>query len=552
VSHRSSVLRNAVSLVVTSAVWLCTQTEAQQYTLTDLGAFGPTAIAGSYVVGAENDLPVRLNLDTGEKVTLQDPWGRGGIASAVLPSGVAVGSVITPQGHSIATFWDVTGQAFLLPGGLPSHANGINEQWVIAGNSACAAGEQATRWRPWATEAECLGTTRSYSGGVDSQGRVWAEEWNFANPDGHPMDLLVWDEAGRMTNLGTPPTGYRAPVMDVHPDGIAVGWDHWMATLGTGFTMLAMPSNASDCLVSGVNRARQAVGPCRGRAGTSAYLWTTPTTVWRLQDLILPNTGLALENASDISDAGEIVGRTHDDRGVLLTPIPAQMATCGGSVPCQCGDTVVRDYTFTAHLGPCEVQGTDAALIIASGVKVNGNSFWLYGTGDGTGVLFDGTQGAQLGGLHVTNFANGVKMRGGASGNFYHSGWSWNHRQHGVWLEQAGSGNYVWGVYSLLNGEGITLEQTQGNTIAYSTAWSNPVSLHLRRADRNLVWASNFYGDQGHAASIQDSHGNSFYLNTFVCGGSGAILLQDSDDNTAEQNVIQCPVRSGQAVASTR
>ena len=49
----------------------------------------------------------------------------------------------------------------------------------------------------------------------------------------------------------------------------------------------------------------------------------------------------------------------------FVCPFPAggvRLAQCGGDVPCECGDTVVADYTFTHHLA-CTLHGFEAALL---------------------------------------------------------------------------------------------------------------------------------------------------------------------------------------------
>ena len=51
-----------------------------------------------------------------------------------------------------------------------------------------------------------------------------------------------------------------------------------------------------------------------------------------------------------------------------------EAATCGGSISCQCGDTVAENYEMTADIGPCPHHG----LRIASGVTLNGNGHRIY------------------------------------------------------------------------------------------------------------------------------------------------------------------------------
>jgi Periplasmic copper-binding protein (NosD) len=96
---------------------------------------------------------------------------------------------------------------------------------------------------------------------------------------------------------------------------------------------------------------------------------------------------------------------------------------------------------------------------------------------------------------------------------------------------------------------GITLSDASSNTIGQSTVWSNPVSLHMTRADSNIVYVNGLFGDAGHAAVLDDSHGNSFYWNTLICRNGSAVILRNSDDNSAIGNVIHCPVRRDEAMA---
>jgi hypothetical protein len=159
-----------------------------QYTVTDLGAFQPNAIAGPWIVGQEAGLPTRLNLDTSEKITLEH-WGHGGVANAVLISGEGVGTIKIPASaggvHDAATFWDAAGQFVLLPGPLPSFAMAINDAWTIAGYSlSCPGGMRAMRWWPDGRE-ECLpGETGQINVGraIDGQHRVWGRADDRSGP----------------------------------------------------------------------------------------------------------------------------------------------------------------------------------------------------------------------------------------------------------------------------------------------------------------------------------------------------------------------------------
>jgi hypothetical protein len=58
----------------------------------------------------------------------------------------------------------------------------------------------------------------------------------------------------------------------------------------------------------------------------------------------------------------------------------ASAGTCGGSVPCQCGDAVAADYAMTHDLGPCPGHG----LVVRSNVTLDCRGFGLVGLGNGS------------------------------------------------------------------------------------------------------------------------------------------------------------------------
>jgi hypothetical protein len=54
--------------------------------------------------------------------------------------------------------------------------------------------------------------------------------------------------------------------------------------------------------------------------------------------------------------------------------------TCGGLVPCQCGDVVTADYAMTHDLGHCPGHG----LVVRSNVTLDCRGFGLVGLGNGS------------------------------------------------------------------------------------------------------------------------------------------------------------------------
>jgi Periplasmic copper-binding protein (NosD) len=226
---------------------------------------------------------------------------------------------------------------------------------------------------------------------------------------------------------------------------------------------------------------------------------------------------------------------------LCLVPTVATGAPCGGLTPCGCGDTVVADYTVTADL-TCPLSDPFApALVIGDGVTVSGNSHLLTGTGGGIGVLFDGVHGARVSGLNVTGFDVGVKLRGGASGNVFSDAWVWDH-WNGVEVEPgAGEENSIVSVVSAYNQwDGIRLDGSSAQTVAYSFAWSNATSLDLDRATRTTVWASSFWGDMGRAVNLRLAHQNAISFNNFLLG---ICAIDDTvSDNTFVDNAVTCEV----------
>ena len=69
---------------------------------------------------------------------------------------------------------------------------------------------------------------------------------------------------------------------------------------------------------------------------------------------------------------------------VLGLTAGAIAAVCGGSIPCQCGDTVGSNYLMTADLGPCpRLSGADTVgLRVRPGVTLDCQDHSITGPGD--------------------------------------------------------------------------------------------------------------------------------------------------------------------------
>jgi hypothetical protein len=372
----------AISLILFyAAAW------AQTYTVTDLGAFQPSAIAGPWVVGSENGLPVRINIDSGEKIILGHR-GHGGVANAVLATGEAVGTIKVPGTSGLtdaATFWDAQGQFWLLSGPLPSYATAINDAWIIAGHSpSCVGGQQAVRW--WFGREECLVNDRprnepAQGVGVDRWHRVWGSTGRL-----HEWQMRVWDVDGSVI---VPPGLYNHShrILAVNKDGVATGEyenfspgaSHATAalrvTMAEAIELPRLGGDTRECTGISINAHGDIGGFCvslayAGRTGR-AVLWPASGGIIDLSRTIVLPEGRQLGLVRGVADDGTLIvlagpsGGFGYDRQYLLTPVvsePAAVALQMNSTSFSVGETLSVSVE-RAGLGDLHV-----AVILPDGV----------------------------------------------------------------------------------------------------------------------------------------------------------------------------------------
>src|SRR6185295_4947076 len=92
----------------------------------------------------------------------------------------------------------------------------------------------------------------------------------------------------------------------------------------------------------------------------------------------------------------------------------AMAAECGGSIPCQCGDTVGSNYLMTADLGPCpRLSGADTVgLRVRPGVTVVCQGRSITGPGD----LLKDSFGIRVG---TSSGSSGMTVRGRSASRFW-------------------------------------------------------------------------------------------------------------------------------------
>lgn len=206
----------------------------------------------------------------------------------------------------------------------------------------------------------------------------------------------------------------------------------------------------------------------------------------------------------------------------------ASAGTCGGLVPCQCGDAVAADYVMTDDLGPCPGHG----LVVRSNVTLDCGGFGLVGLGNGSeqyGVYLNGDTGAEVRGARVlrcdiSGFLRGVRLRS-AEGNkvldnlIHDNGDVTRHVGYGIDLAAGAKNN-------LLRGNAITSNGDEGIHFGSGSGDNDFID--------NAVFDN--YREQIYLLA---SHGNRLIGNTSYGSGSNSLYLKDSDDNHLENNTFR-------------
>jgi uncharacterized repeat protein (TIGR01451 family) len=371
-----------------------------QYTLTDLGAFQPRAIAGTWIVGQEPsglafDMPIRLNIQTGERLTLPHA-GYGAWVEAVNDTGEAVGNIPQPFpsgaccGPTWAALWNADGSLHYLPGGggaASTFAFGINSYQAVAGTADVLSvpALRAHRWLP-GRPLEALGTlggNTSSGAGIDAQGRVWGSGRTPGSED-FPITArthaAVFHLDGRVQDLGTL-DGQFSSVQAVTPEGQGIGtsgaWA-FTATAEGGLTALPIPPGFGFCSGRSMASGGASVGVCVQPGGAPhldvyhATLWPDPRQTVDL-NTVANTGGWVLESATGISAEGEIVGTMISQgqrRGYLLTPIPAgpSLALTVNQATFQPGQTLHVTLDLS-NPGPILTTDVYVGVILPDGVN---------------------------------------------------------------------------------------------------------------------------------------------------------------------------------------
>jgi probable HAF family extracellular repeat protein len=323
-----------------------------EYVVTDLGTLGGVS-SGAAVIRGEGQIVGASTLYSGVQHAYL--WQDGAMTDLGAPEGYVVSSAasVNDAGQVVAStfgeyqsqyayIWDSGTWAYLgtLPGpGLDwSAATDINNAGQIAGYSFTLGPGSAHR--AWIldggqmTDLGTLGGDQASAGAVNEAGQVvgWAQT---GDPD-FVTHAFLWD-GGIMTDLGTLPGDTGSSAADLNENGQVCGsstapvppyftartaclWDN-----GQVIDLGSLPGYAKSG-AAGINDQGEVVGflgISLSGGSSAAFIWKDGVMT-DLNTLIDPNSGWVLLSASDINNAGRIVGwgaaPNGEYHGFLLTP----------------------------------------------------------------------------------------------------------------------------------------------------------------------------------------------------------------------------------------
>jgi len=250
--------------------------------------------------------------------------------------------------------------------------------------------------------------------------------------------------------------------------------------------------------------------------------------------------------------------------GGLAPAAVATAANCGGSVACQCGDTVISDYVMTSDMDQChrvaDPPADTVGLTLKSGVTLDCQGHTISGPGDqlknSFGIRIGASSstviGVSVSNCAVTKFWWGVFVKNArnvhiANSNLYANGWkdpTQNGTGYGVNITSSQISR-VSGSFIRDNGnEGIHLSNSTGVTVDGNVFTDNGrEQLYLFHADDNVITGNRTEGGtQG--LEMRFSNRNQFSFNVWAASPLH-MLENDDNDNTFTYERFEGHVRVG-------
>jgi probable HAF family extracellular repeat protein len=292
----------------------------------------------------------------------------GGIPSGINNLGQVVGrygsgSGIPLPGPGIppggAFIWDVVTRNFSDLGDLGGQnvlASGINDVGQVSGSSENSLGQpRAFIWDEvnGMREIGTLGGIWSFGNDINSSGQIAGYSWR-ADESEH---AYIWTPFVGMNDLG-PANRDGTRAFGLNDPGDVVGNGTISADLAgallweedriTGLSS----SEVAFSFASEVNNVGQAVGYASGNGRAYAVVWDKVLGPRHLEELITPDAGWLLEQATSINDRGQIVGYgllNDQVRGFLLTPVPEPSSLGILAWALSCGVILTRFHRDARH-----------------------------------------------------------------------------------------------------------------------------------------------------------------------------------------------------------
>ncbi len=209
---------------------------------------------------------------------------------------------------------------------------------------------------------------------------------------------------------------------------------------------------------------------------------------------------------------------------------------CGGSVPCQCGNTVTESVVLTADLS-CEGVGL---YVGAEGITIDGNGHSI--TGDMASSAYGIDNAASYDNVtiknfsNITNFERGIYLKN-STGSTIEDNVA-NSNTYGIYLQSSTSNAISGNTANSNSHSGILADSNSGsNEISENTANSNSTAGLNISSSSNIISGNTANSNTNHGFYINGSS-NTLSENTANSNSKGISLYNAANSNTVSENMI--------------